>query len=254
MSFDTQGFFFEYPESVIIQQKQMRVITQIAVLLMVVLGLGCDSGVMRKDRNDQDNPDVRRAMAYNQQGEPDRAVQAYRELLTRNPLLARAHLDLALLLHDYERDYVGAIHHYRQYLLQRPQTEKRAMIEGRIRQAGQLYAATFFRSESKAADRVAELERKNIELKEQIGRLDEDLHRMRRALEKQPVPSVRQTTKSRPKLSYRVQQGDTLKQIAMDIYGDANQWRTLYDSNRQLLGPNMLPDMLLKEGQLLDIP
>ncbi|OGV60650.1 MAG: hypothetical protein A2498_12330 [Lentisphaerae bacterium RIFOXYC12_FULL_60_16] len=249
MSFDTQGYFFEYAGSVIIPGYR-RLMRQAACWLIILLLPGCDSAVLKQDREDQADPDVRRAMAYHQQGDPDRAIQVYRDALTRNPLLTRAHLDLALLLHDYERDYVGAIHHYRQYLLQRPQTEKRIMIEGRIRQAGQLYAATFFRSESKAADRVTELERENHELKERLGRMEDDLRRARRAAEKQPVVSSRPATKARPKLSYRVQRGDSLESIALDVYGDASQERLLYDANRQLLGT----DKLLKEGQLLDVP
>ena len=51
--------------------------------------------------------------------------------------------------------------------------------------------------------------------------------------------------------TYTVQSGDTLPSIASQVYGDANQWTTIYDANRSAIGddPN-----LLKTGTQLTIP
>jgi nucleoid-associated protein YgaU len=50
---------------------------------------------------------------------------------------------------------------------------------------------------------------------------------------------------------YTVVAGDSLSKIAQHAYGNANEWRRIYDANRQLIGDN--PD-LIKPGQKLTIP
>ncbi|MBV9324403.1 MAG: LysM peptidoglycan-binding domain-containing protein [Chloroflexi bacterium] len=50
---------------------------------------------------------------------------------------------------------------------------------------------------------------------------------------------------------YVVQPGDTLRSIALDEYGDAEQWQRIYQANRDTIGPN--PDALVA-GTRLQIP
>ena len=50
---------------------------------------------------------------------------------------------------------------------------------------------------------------------------------------------------------YVVQPGDTLRSIALDEYGDAEQWQRIYQANRATIGPN--PDALVA-GTTLQIP
>lgn len=54
-----------------------------------------------------------------------------------------------------------------------------------------------------------------------------------------------------PAETYTVVAGDSLSKIAQRAYGNANEWRRIYDANRQLIGDN--PD-LIKPGQKLTIP
>ena len=51
--------------------------------------------------------------------------------------------------------------------------------------------------------------------------------------------------------TYTVQTDDTLPSIANRVYGDANQWTTIYDANRSTIGddPN-----LIHPGMQLTIP
>ena len=51
--------------------------------------------------------------------------------------------------------------------------------------------------------------------------------------------------------TYDIQSGDTLLSIAEQFYGDATQWRKIYDANRDVIGSN--PDTL-KVGTTLKIP
>jgi hypothetical protein len=59
-----------------------------------------------------------------------------------------------------------------------------------------------------------------------------------------PQPAVAAT-------QYVVQPGDTLRSIALEQYGDAELWQTIYQANRATIGPN--PDALVA-GTTLQIP
>ena len=50
--------------------------------------------------------------------------------------------------------------------------------------------------------------------------------------------------------TYKVKSGDTLSAIAQREYGDANQWRRIYEANRDRIDD---PDMI-HPGQELEIP
>jgi nucleoid-associated protein YgaU len=50
---------------------------------------------------------------------------------------------------------------------------------------------------------------------------------------------------------YVVQPGDTLRSIAQQQYGDAEQWPKIYQANRDVIGPD--PDAL-KSGTTIQIP
>lgn len=51
--------------------------------------------------------------------------------------------------------------------------------------------------------------------------------------------------------TYEIQSGDTLLTVAEHAYGDATQWRKIYDANKDVIGPD--PDKL-KIGMKLKIP
>jgi nucleoid-associated protein YgaU len=51
--------------------------------------------------------------------------------------------------------------------------------------------------------------------------------------------------------TYTVKKGDSLSKIAKRVYGDAQQWRRIYEANRGIIGDN--PD-LIHPGQALKLP
>jgi nucleoid-associated protein YgaU len=51
--------------------------------------------------------------------------------------------------------------------------------------------------------------------------------------------------------TYVVQAGDSLRSIALNVYGDANAWPRIYDANRDVIGPD--PDAL-EAGTSLTLP
>ena len=64
------------------------------------------------------------------------------------------------------------------------------------------------------------------------------------------VVPVSQPTAQQPEF-YTVAKGDSLSKIAKHLLGNANDWRLIYDANRDVIGGN--PD-LIKPGQKLKIP
>ena len=57
-------------------------------------------------------------------------------------------------------------------------------------------------------------------------------------------------TPAPPDETYTVVAGDSLSKIAKRVYGDANQWRRIFEANRdQIHNPD-----LIKPGQRLKIP
>jgi hypothetical protein len=264
-----------------------------ACCTFAVLGLfasGCSRGVAWLDRKDRADPLVKRAQARVKEGDVKSAVRLYLAALDNDPSLARAHLDLALLYHDTEKDYVRAIYHYRRYQELRGSTEKMQMIEDRIRVAGQQFAATMQRPDAHTQDK-AELEQENQSLKMNIDRLNSEMEALRekyqqlvaavrqqrtstvpgdsspavlpgrevvlpetgsgrRAAEFSPGPDRGGTSTAGTVKTYRVRHGDTLSSIAAECYNDRSQWPKILAANRRLLGDSAT----LKVGQLIVIP
>jgi tetratricopeptide (TPR) repeat protein len=103
------------------------------------------------DRRDGGAALMERARDREMNGDVDGAVKLYQRAIDEDPDNALAHLDVGILLHDQVRDHVGAIYHYRRYLALRPDTEKKEMIEYRIRVAEQLFAAQLLAGRRKEA-------------------------------------------------------------------------------------------------------
>jgi nucleoid-associated protein YgaU len=59
-----------------------------------------------------------------------------------------------------------------------------------------------------------------------------------------------QDTRAASANTYTVKKGDTLSAIAQREYGDANEWRRIYESNRDKIDD---PD-LIHPGQQLTLP
>jgi nucleoid-associated protein YgaU len=66
-----------------------------------------------------------------------------------------------------------------------------------------------------------------------------------------PAAAAKPSPAPGPPTSYTVKPGDTLPGIAQRVYGDANQWRKIYDANHDAIGGN--PN-LIKAGTQLSIP
>ena len=241
-----------------------------AVALVVGLLAGCTSQVQEQDALEFNYPAIRKARAKLREGDKQSALALLNRAIDEKPKLAQAHLEVAQLYDDYDRNYVRAIYHYERYLELRPQTEKREMIEGFIRKARIAFAAS-------VAEQVPGLDKKVQALQEDNDRLKQDLRQVRENLARRiaapamstlaadgpPIaePAMAPTVAADAKptsapagkpagAQYRVQRGDTLSVVAARMYHNPRKWKLIYDANRDTLGGSQK----LKTGQVLIIP
>lgn len=255
-----------------------------ASALSLVLAGACDFAGAGGDAGETDLPEFRRATLFEQRGENDKAIAEYESAIRLHPDNAEAHMNLGLLLHEHSHDYVGAIYHYRTYLARRPSTQKRSMIEDRLRQATQLLAADLSsklvtsgdnavliqqlqNEQKKVAALMSEKSALSTELEQTKGELartaaDRDhLQRRVEMLSAVPLPTGT-TTPSQNKgfiseaqgdgsnvQTYVVKKGDSLSHIAEMAYGDPTQWPRIQKANSEIIKGDRV-----KEGMVLTIP
>jgi hypothetical protein len=251
--------------------------------LVLCWSAGCDQfgrSAGSLDRQELLDESVRDAHKAMEEGQYDLAIDQYLRVVYENPLMARPHLDLALLLEGHKKDYVQAIYHYRRYLMLRPQTEKRLMIEERIEQAKRMYAEVcgiHSHTSPEVVEELASWQAKSQNLLAQVTTLSNELIRVEEAFRVLSVEHERALTKiiveQREKeklqarlasmdglssrndradkmLMYTVKPRDNLSRIASLIYGDGSLWPVIQEANAALLGDSVS----VQSGQELTIP
>ena len=240
-----------------------RTVSWISIIL--VMAAGCSKPVKTLDVDELDHPLMKRAKQKEQNGDIKGALQIYQSIIDRTPSMARPHLSLALLLDRPKGDYVQAIYHYKRYLALRPDTEKRAMIESRVRSSSLAFVKSVFSNETAVVERLNVLEQENAILKVGNANLLAQLQQSRAAvnlLRARLTTSAAQASKDlerkgmleagiQPSLpTVRVERNDTLRRIASRVYGSQDRWRDLFDANRNIL---RRPEDV-RAGQVLVIP
>lgn len=238
------------------------------IVLSLAFGGGgaCRPAVARMEARERADAFIQEAASRAQLGDVDGAIRLYEKALRRNPELGRAHLELALLLHDHGRDYLGAVYHYRCYEALRPEAEKLMLVRERRRMAEQKLVSVlqqrYTRAEPagvplEARDLAADLleeKRENERLRARVAELEAQVETLRRqaaaALAVGPALSTPPPAAAATVRVYRVRAGDTLSSIATRMYGDASQWSRIYEANRMRLKS---PAHLV-EGMELTIP
>ena len=99
------------------------------------------------------------AMAELQAGRIDAAIKGFENVIREEPGNGNAHFQLAALLEDSKKDYLGAIVHYRLYLTIRPQSDKAAIAADRLKGCETHYAALMVEKAGVESQFSAELEK-----------------------------------------------------------------------------------------------
>lgn len=113
-----------------------------AMSCAVLLFAGCDRAEpSAAELADRSSRSYTAAMAELQAGRIDAAIKGFESVVRDEPGNGNAHFQLAALLEDAKKDYLGAIVHYRLYLTIRPKSDKAAIAADRMRGCEARYAA-----------------------------------------------------------------------------------------------------------------
>jgi tetratricopeptide (TPR) repeat protein len=221
---------------------------------LLLAGCGQKSGATL-DTADEKDSRVRKGLELVQQKDWDPAVKQFDAALAKKPELGRPDLELAMIYHQQKKNYVRAIYHYERYLEKRPLTEKRALIQEWIKQAKVSLAGEVGGAEGDVAEQLVRLTRENNMLRKQLENTGgSNVANVRTLLtEPPPRPVAAAPVAEKPAATakpYTVRPGDTLSRIAGSVYGDATQWRKIYEANRE----QMKSETDIKVGQTLVIP
>jgi len=104
--------------------------------------MGCrQADVSATERADRASRLYSAAMAELQAGRVDSAVKGFQAVVKAEPGNGNAHFQLAALLEDAKKDYLGAMVHYRLYCMIRPDSEKAVVALDRMKGCEIRYAA-----------------------------------------------------------------------------------------------------------------
>lgn len=242
-----------------------------AIVASMAILAGCGRATsMQKADSATDSPEMKAAISAERLGNYEEAIALYQRTIDSYRSAPLAHLQLALLLHEYRRDYLAAIFHYRRYIETATGAGARdlSMISNRIEKVEQLLSAKYVRAiaESEASDSVqlmksyAELDQKvdvlakrnamlvssnetlQAEIKRLNGRIDGLLVWIAK-IQSSPTDgsasigrldsiTVKDADGNEKVLqTYEVRKGDSLSVIAENVYGDRTLWPRIRDAN-----------------------
>lgn len=242
----------------------MRTIYLILFTVLITL-TGCDKDTGSIEAREEKDPNVLSGQEFMEQGDYDAAIAEFTRAMEQEPLMARPHLDLAIIYQQYKVNYIHAIYHYDRYLELRPDAEKAEFINEQKLKVAQALANTLINNSPEVKKVVQErntLIQQNNELKRQLAAS------LKRNTSPAPVASSsgQTVTQTVPKVSkpvaeqsaasdqkhqvYHVVGGDTLTKISTKFYGDAGKWDIIYEANKDM----MRSPGDLKVGQTIVIP
>ena len=140
---------------------------------------GCRQSEMSlADRADRASRHYAAAMAELQAGRIDSAIKSFQDVVHEEPGNGNAHFQLAALLEDVKKDYLGAMIHYRLYCLIRPDSDKAAVAHDRMKGCETRYAVDAMTKagvESKISAELAELREEHRQCGKKIAKLGDEL-------------------------------------------------------------------------------
>lgn len=186
----------------------------LAAALTGALG-ACDYAQKREFRHERKDGRYHTAMADYRAGRLDKAIEAFAGLLKSDPSNASARFQLACLLQDSRRDYVGAYCQYSEYLAQQPDSERSALARDRMSAceremakrlaekhgivSGEAYEAEIakLRAElGETARKCGLLEKELADARNSVRRLEEERGRLVRAVRQDTDTEKNQTAPS----------------------------------------------------------
>jgi tetratricopeptide (TPR) repeat protein len=261
-------------------------------LSLIVLA-GCDGTDRLSLGSETNEPYYRQGDQLKRQGRYQEALAAYIKVIEkRNEDAPESHLEAGLIYQQYIKDPIDAIYHFRKYLELEPNSKQAELVRQRIDAAMRDFARTLparpLEDQMLRLDlmnRIDELQKQNIELKEEISRLNQGakstagapsdvlvpvpdsvpspavIHGSFGSPSAADAPAARpaqhgaqpETPAAKPAPSGRthvVTQGETLAKIAQRYYGSSARWHAILDANRDVLKD----EKAVRPGMTLKIP
>ena len=147
---------------------------------------GCDpSEPSAAERGDRASRHYTAAMDELQAGHVDNAIHGFEKVIRAEPGNGNAHFQLAALLEDAKKDYLGAIVHYRLYLTIRPESDKAAVAQDRMKGCETRYAAMLVEKagvENQFSAELEKLRKEHGQCGQRAARLSESLDEANRKI------------------------------------------------------------------------
>lgn len=151
----------------------------VACSVALVVFAGCrQSELSASERSDRASRHYASAMAELQAGRIDSAIKGFQDVVRAEPGNGNAHFQLAALLEDVKKDYLGAMIHYRLYCLIRPESEKAAVALDRIKGCETRYAIDAMTKagvESKLSKELEKLRAEHLKCSKKISTITDEL-------------------------------------------------------------------------------
>jgi nucleoid-associated protein YgaU len=238
----------------------MRKLYYLPLCLAVVALSACNENAESSDAREERDPLVKTGQAYMEQQLWNEAEQTFKEALDNDPMMARPHLDLALIYQQYKPNYIHSIYHYDRYLELRPESEKAEFINEQKVKLQQAVANNIIKESpqvKQVLDELNRLRQENASLKKQLADDSTAAKSTSAVSADQPSPTTAvASTANQPAQNtethqiYHVVAGDTLTKIATKFYGDSAKWDVIFEANKAALpSPSDL-----RVGQTLVIP
>ncbi len=136
-----------------------------ALIFLLALSLvGCNQVDKSLEAEDETNPHIHQALAFQREFDFTDAAKAYESALQACPTLARAHFELGLLYADRLDDPIRAMYHFQCYINQRPQADNREGAQKRLESIKIQFAATVPNSPIETSEAFTNLQKANQEL------------------------------------------------------------------------------------------
>lgn len=157
--------------------------------VIILLSAGCDKEPLLPitERKERSNLLYRQALEAEQAGDLDQSITLLKKVVAEEPQAVSAHFQLAVLLQDHAKDYIGAIGHFRTYMELRPESDKvtppknleghktiRSLVESRIQKAKETLAPQLLKELGESIEEIsqARLLAENTSLKSQTKKLE----------------------------------------------------------------------------------
>jgi LysM repeat protein len=229
----------------------MRIVyTGLCITLLALCG--CGKVTRSTDAEEEKNPLVKRGQAYMDIKDYNKAEAAFKQAIENDPRMARPHLDLATIYHQYKPNYIDSITHYKRYLELRPGSEKTEFINEQIQKVQKALIQEILTQSGAYTLKKEneELRAENAALKRQLAARSNSASapvQETATAESGTAPSAAAAQASHQ--IYTVVAGDTLSKIATEFYGSA-EWEPIYEANKD----RMKSPSDLRVGQTLIIP